>query len=88
MFFFNLIESYSFVDWAVTGFGLSKLRSVAEKLCSDSFSNSHKTSAIDIAIDSLDTGLNCTRHLCECLCPLCRPTVLTSLYTCIHEPCP
>ena len=25
---------------------------------------------VGVAIDSLDTGLHCTRHLCECLCPI------------------
>ena len=46
-----------FGDWAVTGFGLSSLRSVTGKLFGNHYSNLHKKSVTDRALDSQNTCL-------------------------------
>ena len=58
--FLKIFEtSCSFGDWAVTGFGLSDLRSVAEKLFGNHFSNLHKKSVMTghSTVDSQNTCL-------------------------------
>ena len=50
--------------WRLGGhrFRLSKELSVADILCSYPFSNSHKTSVVDLTLDSLDLGKCFTRY--------------------------
>ena len=65
-----LETSYSFI-WRLATPGKIKTSGVERNTAPLRLNvNNQDNLTVGVAIDSLDTGLHCTRHLCECLCPI------------------